>query len=406
MSMLRRKKEMIKILFMLVCLFVFIFIVLLAIYLVVKVKEKNGDKTTNKPIENSSKSSVSQNYNVKSVFNFMDFENIEDNMIIQKKDKKYLMVIECQGINYDLMSEIEQTSVESGFMQFLNTLTDSIQIYIQTRTINLERSIVNYKDRIKNIETELLQKEAQYNQMLKSNGYTEKEINDKRFEVVRQRNLYEYGKDIVKNTENMSLNKNILRKKYFIIVTYYYSPIDGEAGLLSSSEVKDVAFSELYTRCQSMIRALGSTGVLGKVLDSYELVDLLYNAYNRDESETYGVDKAISAEYDQLYVQTQDILDKKMRAIEDQVERKALDRAEDAVNYARSEKEKEVLQKERTIEDLIDDLAKELIKSNEQYLGEDITEKAMNKIDDDKKGKEEKKNARQKENSKRKVGNK
>ena len=82
---------MIKILFMLVCLFVFIFIVLLAIYLVVKVKEKNGDKTTNKPIENSSKSSVSQNYNVKSVFNFMDFENIEDNMIIQKKDKKYLV---------------------------------------------------------------------------------------------------------------------------------------------------------------------------------------------------------------------------------------------------------------------------------------------------------------------------
>ena len=397
---------MTKIIFMLICLFVFIFIVLLAIYLVVKIKEKNGDTSSNNATEISSKSSVSQNYNVKSVFNFMDFENIEDNMIIQKKEKKYLMVIECQGINYDLMSEVEKNSVESGFMQFLNTLRDSVQIYIQTRTINLERSLVNYKDRVKNIETELLQKEAQYNQMLKSDSYTEKEINDKKFEVVRQRNLYEYGRDIVKNTENMSLNKNILRKKYYIVVTYYYSPIDADAGLLSSSEIRDVAFSELYTRCQSMIRALASTGVLGKVLNSYELVDLLYNSYNRDEAETYGVSKALSAEYDQLYVQTQDILDKKMRAIEEQVERKALEKAEEAVDFARSEKEKEINKKERSIDDLIDELAKNLIKNNEQYLGDDITKKAINKIEDDKQRKEEKKNARQKENSKRKVGNK
>ena len=397
---------MIKMLFMLICLFVFIFIVLLAIYLIVKIKEKNGDTSSNNATEISSKSSVSQNYNIKSVFNFMDFENIEDNMIIQKKEKKYLMVIECQGINYDLMSEVEKTSVESGFMQFLNTLRDSVQIYIQTRTINLERSLVNYKDRIKNIETELLQKETQYNQMLKSDSYTEKEINDKKFEVVRQRNLYEYGRDIVKNTENMSLNKNILRKKYYIVVTYYYSPIDADAGLLSSSEIRDVAFSELYTRCQSMIRALASTGVLGKVLNSYELVDLLYNSYNRDEAETYGVSKALSAEYDQLYVQTQDILDKKMRAIEEQVERKALEKAEEAVDFARSEKEKEINKKERTIDDLIDELAKNLIKNNEQYLGDEITKKAINKIEDDKQRKEEKKNARQKENSKRKVGNK
>lgn len=397
---------MIKMLFMLVCLFIFIFIVLLAIFAVVKIKERNGSAAVNKSTETSSKFSVSQNYNVKSVFNFMDFENIEDNMIIQKKEKKYLMVIECQGINYDLMSEVEKTSVESGFMQFLNTLRDPVQIYIQTRTINLERSLVNYKDRIKNIETELLQKESQYNQMLKSDTYTEKEINDKKFEVIRQRNLYEYGKDIVRNTENMSLNKNILRKKYFIIVTYYYSPVDADAGLLSGSEIKDVAFSELYTRCQSMIRALGSTGVLGKVLNSYELVDLLYNTYNRDEAETYGVSKAFSAEYDQLYVQTQDILDKKMRAIEEQVERKAMEKAENAVDYARSEKEKKVKEKEKSIEDLIDELAKKLIKSNEQYLGDDITEVAINKIDEDKKEKEDRKNVRQKEKSKRKVGNK
>ena len=84
--------------------------------------------------------------------NFMEFDKVEDNMIVQKKGKRYLMVVECQGVNYDLMSNIEKVAVEEGFQQFLNTLRHPIQIYIQTRTINLESSISNYKAKVKEIE--------------------------------------------------------------------------------------------------------------------------------------------------------------------------------------------------------------------------------------------------------------
>ena len=59
------------------------------------------------------------------------------------------MVLECQGVNYDLMSEMERTSVEQGFIQFLNTLRTEIQIYVQTRTVNLEDSIASYRERFK-----------------------------------------------------------------------------------------------------------------------------------------------------------------------------------------------------------------------------------------------------------------
>lgn len=38
----------------------------------------------------------------------MEFDKIEDNMIVQKNGKRYLMVVECQGINYDLMSRMEK----------------------------------------------------------------------------------------------------------------------------------------------------------------------------------------------------------------------------------------------------------------------------------------------------------
>jgi len=125
-----------------VTILVMLLIILIVIYFM---PAKSKDKNINK--EESSISGGKGQYNIQSIFKFMDFEKIEDNMIIQKK-KRFLMVIECQGINFDLMSEIEKAGVESGFIGFLNSLKNPIQIHIQTRTINLERSINKYKDRV------------------------------------------------------------------------------------------------------------------------------------------------------------------------------------------------------------------------------------------------------------------
>lgn len=93
-------------------------------------KEKNSKKEKqDSTVENPKKPQQDK----QSIFNFMEFDTVRDNMIIQRKGKRYLMVIECQGINYDLMSGAEKTGVEEGFVQFLNTLRYQIQIYVQTR---------------------------------------------------------------------------------------------------------------------------------------------------------------------------------------------------------------------------------------------------------------------------------
>ena len=47
--------------------------------------------------------------------------------------------------------------------------------------------------------------------------YSEKELSKEKYELIRQKNLYEYGVDIINNTERLSLNKNILSKHYYII---------------------------------------------------------------------------------------------------------------------------------------------------------------------------------------------
>ena len=76
-------------------------------------------------------------------------------MIVRKNGSQYIMILQCNGVNYDLMSEQEKISVEEGFVQFLNTLRFPIQLYIQSRTLNLREIIEEYKARIDNLTIEI-----------------------------------------------------------------------------------------------------------------------------------------------------------------------------------------------------------------------------------------------------------
>ena len=141
---------------------VFILIFLTIVYFVMKRKEDKPLKENKKKAQSQSVAQTNtktKEFNLEAITKFMEFDKVEDNMIIQKGGKRFVMVIECQGINYDLMSEMEKTAVEEGFIQFLNTLRHPIQIYIQTRTVNLNDSIQKYKASVNEIEMELNRKQ-------------------------------------------------------------------------------------------------------------------------------------------------------------------------------------------------------------------------------------------------------
>lgn len=358
-----------------------VFFVLLVILVVLMLKDKSKNKTKN--TGNADLSDNSKNvkkdieYSKNSIFSFMEFDKIEDNMIIRKNGKQYIMIIECQGVNYDLMSGLEKNSVEQGFLQFLNTLRYPIQLYIQTRTVNLGSSINRYKTRVNNIRSEYMRKQMEYNSMTNTDGgYTAREINNARFELVKAQNLYEYGLDIVNNTEKMNLNKNILKKHYYVIISYV--PEENTNTGYDNEEIKSMAFSDLYTKAQALISSLGVCDVTGKVLDSEELAELLYIAYNRDESETYQLDAALRAGVDELYSTAKNVLDKRMEEIDAEVKAKANIEANEAAVEAMMNQDKlrRAKQKEERMSELIDSMAKDLLDENEQILGEDVVKDA------------------------------
>lgn len=362
---------------------VMLLVILAVIYLVIKLKSKKKKEINdlaNEEQKASDAKKIAKEYTKQSIMNFMEFDKIEDNMIIQKNGNRYIMVIECQGVNYDLMSEAEKISVEEGFLQFLNTLRHPIQIYIQTRTVNLNDSIENYQAKLDEIEYELDKKRDQYLKHMNSGEYTKEQLEREFYEVTKQTNLYEYGKDIIANTQRMSLNKSVLNQKYYIVIPYYSEELGNNA--FDKEEIKDLAFTELYNKAQSIIRTLSGCEVSGRIMKSDELVDLLYVAYNRDEAEVFSVDRAMRAGFDELYTTAPDVLDKKMRVLDEEIERKALQMVNEKVVQARSKKQQEIDRRQAEFGELIRKRAEMILRQNAAYLGNDTAETAIDLINE------------------------
>lgn len=345
-----------KLLTILLIVMVVVLVILVAVFIFLRMKSRikkdkvQGNKKDLKT-KDKSKVGISNNktykeYTTESIFKFMDFKKIEDNMIIQENGR-YLMIIECQGVNYDLMSEAEKISVEQGFTEFLNTLRFPVQLYIQTRTVNLQSSIDGYKERLKPIESKYNYMEMQYINMQKEGTYTTKQMQEAYYSLVKQKNLYEYTKDIIADTERMSLNHNVLNKKYYIVVPYD-KPDVGNTNY-SDEEIQNMAFSELYTKSQSIIRAIMSCEITSRILNSEEIAELLYNAYNREDADVMSIGQAYRAGYEDLYSTAPDVLDKKMDLLDRKIKEDAERLANEKVAEAKSDKEKRYLDRKSVV---------------------------------------------------------
>ncbi len=375
-----------KMLMIVLIVMIIILMVLSVIYLVLRLKSssKAKAKKTNKGEKDrkTKKDNVASIYNKQSIFDFMEFDSIEDNMIVQKNGKRYIMIVECQGVNYDLMSQMEKTAVEEGFQQFLNTLRHPIQIYIQTRTINLEGSVNRYKDRVKEIEDHYQKMIYDYQRMKETESYSPEQLEKYFYEITKQRNLLEYGKDVVANTEKMSLNKNVLNKKYYIVIPYYSEEVNDEK--YAKEEIRNMAFSELYTKAQSIIRTLSACSIIGKILNSTEVVELLYMAYNRDDAEVFGIERALKSEYDSLYSTAPDVFEKKLKFLEQQIQEKAQEKANQAIEKVKSRPQELAEEKENNMEELVRNLAELILHENRQNLG-GLAEEAIQEIEKERK---------------------
>jgi len=306
---------------------------LIAVLAYVWYKENGKNKISKKQTgKKKSETTSARLQGIESMYKFLDFDAIVDSMIVRKNRTQYIMVIQCKGVNFDLLGEEEKLAVENGFTQFLNTLRYPVQLYVQSRSVNLRESIEKYEDRVNDIRNEILKLESQIKKET-ANGRMDL-VRKLEFDRRRKMNILEYGLDITNYVSKLSQNRNVLQQNTYVAVAYYTSEFGGQISNYSKEEIDNIAFSELYTRTQTLIRALSSAGVVGRVINSEELAELLYIAYNRDDSELINLKKSIDSQYDSLYNTAKDVLDKQKEMIEKKIDQEAIDLVTNSISKA------------------------------------------------------------------------
>lgn len=321
-------------------------------------KDKSIVTTNNDEDKFTFKRSKDQNVAKRDIFNFMEFDRIVDDMIIQDKVGKYIMVLQCKGINYDLMSEVEQLAVEEGFITFLNTLKFPVQLYVQARAINLDKSVNIYKQNVNVLNNKYNEALDRYNKAVKRIGLDASEVDNATKDKEKFGNMLEYAKDITRYVEKMSLNKHMLQRKFYIVYYYHKSEINASTNF-NDKEIQDICRRELYTRGQTLISALASCSVNARILNSNELAELLYVSYNRDDEKLIDIKTALDSGFYRLYSTSKDVREKKDELMLKEIKEESMRRVKAAINETLNTDE--VKSKEELLEDYEENADREAV---------------------------------------------
>ena len=317
------------------------------------------------------------------IFNFLGFDKIENNMIVRKNGEQYVMVMECSGVNYYLRSQAEKDSVELGFLDFLSALKFPIQLYIQTRKLDFTDILKEYNEKINLIVEDIKAIQIKI-QDAREEGKSRYEIEKLLYLQKNKQNLLEYAKDSIRNTELINTDKHSLQKKNYIVVSYYKSELGSKLDGLSEEEKIDIIFNELNTRCYTLAAALRSSNVTATVLNSEGLLELLFNAFNREEVETVDLKQHLGENQYTLYTKTEDVIERQKKQILKDILEQGDDLAYQSFIEAKKQKEQELLELKLTKGKKIKQKAHETVDANRQTLdtmGKDMYDR-MNKIID------------------------
>ncbi len=214
---------------------------------------------------------VAKQANPNSTQNTLQIAEIRDGIVIMS-DGSFRSVLMMKSINFDLMSPQEREGVEYAYQGFLNSLYFPIQILVRSRKVDI-RPYLEKLDKIRsehdNMLLALLMED--YIQFMNSIAM-QTNIMDKQFYVVIP--FFPAGLEAQKAVE---ASKNFVNN-----LMAAFKPNQEDRHVVINEGDLENAKTELRNRVQAVLAALLQTGVQGLPLDTQELIELYYDAYNPD----------------------------------------------------------------------------------------------------------------------------
>lgn len=203
----------------------------------------------------------------KAAQDFVPIKEVRDGIVVLH-DGSMRAILMTSSINFALKSEEEQTAVLLQFQNFLNSLEFSIQIFIQSRDLDIRPYISHLEDRYKEQTSELMR--------------------------IQTREYIEFIKNFTEGT-------NIMTKHFFIIIPYAAAIIGRRKGILSffgaskkrgakragTAEERGAKFEENRSQIEQRIsvieQGLARCGIRIVNLGTEEIIELFYRLFNPGE---------------------------------------------------------------------------------------------------------------------------
>lgn len=189
---------------------------------------------------------------------YLKIAEIRDNVVLLK-DGGLRAVIAVSSTNFALKSEEEQSAIAAAYQNFLNSLDFPIQLLIHSRVLDIE----GYLEKLRGLAA------GQTNELLR----------------IQMSEYIEYVQKLVEYASIMS-------KTFYVIVPYsagavketmlgrltkIFNPV---AEIATRQEDLEKARAKLGERIDQIVSGLGSMGLRSMVLNTRELIELLYMSYN------------------------------------------------------------------------------------------------------------------------------
>lgn len=194
---------------------------------------------------------------------FVPIQEIRDGIVVLK-DGSMRAIVLASSLNFALKSSDEQSAIITQFQYFLNSLDFSVQIFIQSKRLDIRPYIALLEGRYKEQATELMK--------------------------IQTREYIEFIKTFVENS-------SIMTKSFFIVIPYSppamttsKNPIskfvrkESEEKILANEQFEEYR-SQLEQRTGVVEQGLVRCGIRVAELGTEEVVELYYKIFNPGETE-------------------------------------------------------------------------------------------------------------------------
>lgn len=306
----------------LMILFLFIFVVLLAvgIFLMGYMKKK-GKKEEDEYYQNLNR------YDAK---DYLDFDDIVDEMVVLDNHRRFVAAIRCNGFDLYSASSTQVASTMQGYIEFLNTITTPVTYRQYFTPMSIDHTRNMYATRYEEIEKELFHKTAdleeligQLNQVRGTNIVAEEALMDE-YEKMRKdienldwRRIHMKEQiDFMDAVCDSTVMEPDMEQVYLVEWNYVPGQFNRE---MTEEDIHKKAIEELSGICRRMISALGRCNVTAYRMRTEELIEMFYQQSHPLTAMEFKMPEVVNSSYFENIITSDDLKRKQESAFQDAV---------------------------------------------------------------------------------------